>query len=445
MKLTIAPSSPLSGLAKIPGDKSISHRAALFAALANGRSTIRNYLTSGVTTAMLEALTDLGVVWKLNGQTLTVIGNGLDGLTSPAAPINCGNSATTIRLLAGALAESGIDATLDGSPGLRRRPMRRIVDPLRQMGVPIHASEGGCAPLILTKRPRSKKLSSQDIDLPVASAQVKTCLLLAALSSDGPITITEPALSRDHTERMLSYMGVNLSTNITQDNPSVTITPPDPFRLNPLDLDIPGDFSAAAFVMVAAAITPGSKVSIQGVGLNPTRTGLLKSLIEMGADISIELESIHSGEPVGNIVIQHSNLSAVSITGERVVQMIDEFPAFAIAASYAQGKTIVREAQELRYKESDRITSVCENLKAIGVQVEEMPDGFIIHGTGRVRGGVTLDPQGDHRLAMSFGIAGLASEKPITIENAEIISESFPSFSQVLRGLNANISIQENE
>ncbi len=445
MKLTIAPSCPLSGLAKIPGDKSISHRAALFAALANGRSTIRNYLISGVTSAMLEALTDLGVVWTLNDQTLTVNGNGLDGLTSPAAPINCGNSATTMRLLAGALAAAGIDATLDGSPGLRRRPMGRIVDPLRQMGVPIHASEGGGAPLILAKRPRSQKLSSQDIDLPLASAQVKTCLLLAALSSDGLITITEPALSRDHTERLLSCMGVILSTNTTQNNPSVAISPPDPFKLNPLDLDIPGDFSAASFVMVAAAITPGSKVSIQGVGLNPTRTGLLNTLSEMGADISIESESIHSGEPIGDIVVRYSNLSAVSVTGERVVQMIDEFPAFAIAASYAQGKTIVREAQELRYKESDRITSVCENLKAIGVQVEEMPDGFIIHGTGRVNGGVTLNPQGDHRLAMSFGIAGLASEKPITIENAEIISESFPSFFQVLSGLNANITIQENE
>ncbi len=338
-----------------------------------------------------------------------------------------------------------MEAILDGSAGLRRRPMGRIVDPLRQMGVPIQASDGGCAPLTLSKRSRIQKLTSQHIILPVASAQVKTCLLLAALSADGPVSISEPVTSRDHTERMLSSMDVRIISNTSSDQPSVTITPPDALTLKTLDLEIPGDFSAAAFIMVAASITPGSKVTIRGVGLNPTRTGLLTTLKEMGADVIIESESLRSGEPVGDLIVQSSYLTGVTVTGERVVQMIDEFPAFAIAAAYAHGMTIVRDASELRYKESDRITSVCDNLKAIGVKVEEKTDGFIIHGTGSVTGGVTLDTHGDHRLAMAFCVAGLASEAPITIDNPEIIAESFPAFTQVLIGLGAKINTTGND
>ena len=257
MKMTISPGNRLSGTAKIPGDKSISHRAALFAALADGKSIIQNFLVSGVTEAMLQALKELGVSWELKGNTLTVIGRGLFGLHSPVDPINCGNSATTMRLLAGALASSGVKATLDGSSGLRRRPMRRITEPLHSMGVTILASEGGCAPLILSERNKEDHLISGAINLDIASAQVKTCLLLAALAADGPVTIIEPSLSRDHTERMLRSMGVEVDSFQSSTGPAVRLTPPDPITLTPLNMVVPGDFSAAAFLIVAGINFPG--------------------------------------------------------------------------------------------------------------------------------------------------------------------------------------------
>jgi 3-phosphoshikimate 1-carboxyvinyltransferase len=445
MKMTISPGNRLSGTAKIPGDKSISHRAALFAALADGKSIIQNFLVSGVTEAMLQALKELGVGWELYGNTLTVIGQGLFRFRSPVDPINCGNSATTMRLLAGALTASGVKATLDGSSGLRRRPMRRITDPLGSMGVTILASEGGCAPLLLSERNQEDHLTSGTIKLDIASAQVKTCLLLAALAADGPVTITEPALSRDHTERMLRSMGVAVDSFQSSTGPAVKLTPPDPLSLTPLEMVVPGDFSAAAFLIVAGIITPGSSVTLQGIGLNPTRIGLLTTLQEMGAQIEVCNEEIVSGEPVGDLSITSKELHGVTVTGERVVQMIDEFPVFAVAASFAKGITTVHQAEELRNKESDRISAMCDGLRGMGVQVEEAEDGFTIHGNGKVPGGVELDPQGDHRLAMSLAIAGLAAQKPITIINSEIIAESFPDFVEELNRLGANIILVENE
>jgi 3-phosphoshikimate 1-carboxyvinyltransferase len=420
----------------LPGDKSLSHRAALFSALALGHSSIRNFLDSGVTRAMLRAMTALGVEWSLEGTTLKVQGQGLHGLCVPEQALDCGNSATTIRLLAGALAASGVPAVLDGSAGLRKRPMERIVDPLREMGVPIQPSEQGTAPLALSGRPPERALLSRELTLAQASAQVKTCLLLAGLAADGQTVLHEPAPSRDHSERMLRAMGAT----IHQPDVLTVILEPLQRPLTALDMDLPGDFSAAAFLMVAALITPGSEVCLNNVGLNPGRTGLLDTLLEMGADIRTETLGEQNGEPLGNLIIKHSPLQAVSVSGDRVVQMIDEFPVFAVAAAYARGTTRVRDAQELRYKESDRISALAVQLDRLGVPVREHPDGFSIEGALQIPGGASVDCAGDHRLAMSLAVAGLAAQQPVNVKNAEMMNESFPQFTDVLQAMGGKVS-----
>jgi len=439
-RLIVNPGKSLSGSVGLPGDKSISHRAALFAALASGESLVENFLVSGVTQAMLGALSDLGVEWNLEGTTLTVTGRGLRGLSAPAGPLDCGNSGTTLRILAGALAGAGIPATLTGSPGLRRRPMKRIVLPLQEMGVPIQATESGTAPLVLSSRPIGQSLKSLVYTLPVASAQVKTCLLLAALAADGPTTLHEPGPSRDHTERMLNAMGVSVVHRpipSTDQAYETILTPPSPLDLTSLHMTIPGDISAAAFLIVAALTTPGSQVTFPGVGLNPTRTGLLDALKQMGADLQIRDPRQLHGEPVGDLTVRYSHLQGTQVSGGLVVRMIDEFPAFTIAAAHAQGQTVVREAEELRHKESDRISAMCSGLSALGVPTQELQDGFIISG-GVIPGGASVGPHGDHRLAMALGVAGLASEKPVTVTDANIITESFPDFIPTLNSLGAD-------
>ncbi|HLE14157.1 MAG TPA: 3-phosphoshikimate 1-carboxyvinyltransferase [Anaerolineales bacterium] len=442
MKLTSSPGRPLQGTAALPGDKSLSHRAALFAALAEGESRIDNFLVSGVTQAMLQALAALGVSWQLADSTLTVQGRGLRGLQPPVAPLECGNSATTIRLLAGALAVAGVPAILDGSPGLRRRPMERIVEPLQQMGVPIQA-EDGRAPLSL--QAGRFPLCALDYALPVASAQVKTCLLLAALAGDGPTTLREPGLSRDHTERMLGSMGVTVTrekiNGSQQDQYETRLVPPKPLGLNPINLSLPGDFSSAAFLITVALITPGSTLILKEVGLNPGRTGLLDALLAMGARIQITAQSTRNGEPVGDLIVKHSQLHAAQVAGGQVSRMIDEFPVFAIAAAFADGITTVKDAAELRHKESDRISALCQELGSLGVNVAEYPDGFSIHGSGIVRGGI-VQAHNDHRLAMSLAVAGLAAEEPVILQGAEIISESFPGFVTTMQNLGADLILR---
>ncbi len=450
--LVVFPGSPLQGVIgpgqafSLPGDKSLSHRAALFAALANGVSRIENFLVSGVTEAMLRALTALGVPWELDKVTLTVQGHGLAGLRNPSTPIDCGSSATTLRLLTGALAAAGTAAVLTGSPGLCKRPMGRIVEPLQQMGAPIQSSPGGNAPLTLSARSMDQPLKALEWTLPVASAQVKSALLLAALAADGTSTLREPGPSRDHTERMLSAMGVAIESWIEPGPIFITRLHSDPlnverstFNLQPLDMRLPCDISSAAFLIVAALITPGSRVIIQGAGLNPTRTGLLDALRLMGADLTVQPGPAQGGEPSGDILVQSSNLHACEISGDLVVRMIDEFPAFAVAAAYASGTTVVRDAQELRYKESDRISALCGELRKLGARVEETADGFVMQGGLPLRGG-SLDPHGDHRLAMSLAVAGLASQAPVEIQEAEIIHESFPEFTPILQYLGARLN-----
>lgn len=443
--LSVKPGKPLNGeigtSEKIgyPGDKSISHRAVLFAAMAEGESRIENFQVSGVTRPMLTALSAAGIDWTLEGTCLSVKGRGFSDWKDPKNPILCGNSATTMRLLAGCFAAVGIEAILDGSPGLRRRPMDRIVEPLRKMGVKVIDTDG-CAPLHLntSKFP----LKGGEFELSVASAQVKSCILLAGLQADCEVVVIEPSASRDHTERMLGGMGIEISIEkrfLKDSNKVLTVlNPPAPVKLRPLEMEVPGDFSAVAFLIVAACITPGSDVLIRGTGLNPTRTGLLDALIQMGASIEISNQKIQSGEPVGDLRIRFGTLKGITIQGDDVVRMIDEFPAFAIAATFSEGTTIVKDAIELRYKESDRIADLCRELHRLGVEIAELPDGFQIDGRESIQGG-SVDPKGDHRLAMAFALSGLRSQKEVVVSNPEIIQESFPMFVQVLKKLGADI------
>jgi len=444
MNLITQPKNPLRGSVVLPGDKSISHRAALFAALAYGESCIQNFLLSGVTHVMLAALKSLGVNYQINGNTLIIQGCGLQSFQTPAGALNCGNSATTLRLLAGALVGSGRAVILDGSPGLRRRPMDRIVAPLREMGASIQ-SQNGCAPIEIL--PSTLPLKGIGYTLPVASAQVKTCLLLAALNADSPTTIIEPEFSRDHSERMLRSMGVEVTGEIItaadgrQMFQTVLTQPDHPLALKPLNIKIPGDFSAAAFLIVAALITPDSNITIRQVGLNSTRTGLLDVLIDMGATILISNQSTRNGEPVGDIIVKHSRLRGVQVAGEQIVRMIDEFPAFAAAAAFAEGASVVHDAGELRNKESDRISVLCEEMRRLGVDIVEHTDGFEIKGDARITGGLA-DAHGDHRLAMSLSLIGMASRQPVTVSGAEIISESFPEFSQTFLDLGGKLVLE---
>lgn len=437
MDLTIIPNHPLCGTVTLPGDKSISHRAALFAALANGESRINNFLSAGVTDVLLKSLTDLGVTWEKENSKLTVHGKGLSALKPPEKIINCGNSATTMRLLAGAIAAAGLPAILDGSQGLRRRPMARIISPLRRMGVEIMPAEGNIAPLDIKARPDDQLLKGIDYTLPVASAQVKSTILLAALAASSPTTIHEPGPSRDHTERMLSSMGASLLSQ-QGNKPSVQLSPSLPVQLSPLQMQIPGDFSSASFLIVAAAILPGSYLTLLQVGLNPTRTGLLDVLLSMGADIRIENQQQQCGEPVGDVTIRSSQLKSTRVKGSLVVRMIDEFPIFAVAASCAQGRTMVQDAGELRNKESDRINTISTMLEERGINIQEKADGFIIDGPNQIQGG-TIHAGGDHRLAMSMIIAGLLAESPLRVEGAQIIHESFPGFVDRLKNTGAII------
>lgn len=433
--LRVEPSPGLRGTVYPPGDKSISHRAILLAGMARGQSHIDHVLVAGVTQPMMDALRELGATLYLEGETLTVQSPGFRAWKAPARPLFCGHSATTMRLLAGALAAAGVPAVLDGSPGLRRRPMRRIVTPLRQMGVPIQDTEGH-APLILEARPANRPLKGGTFLLPVASAQVKSALLLAGLAAAESVEIVEPGPSRDHTERLLRGLGVDVQTFPGY---RVRMVPPKG-DLPGFRLQVPGDISAAAFLVVAALITPGSELRIEHVGLNPTRTGLLEALQAMGAAIDIFPQGDEAGEPVATLQVRYTpHLHGTRVAGPLVVRMIDEFPVFGVAAAYAQGETEVRDAAELRHKESDRIAHLVEALQALGVDAEERPDGFVVRGKGRVRGG-RVHAHNDHRLAMAMAVAGLASQEGVVVEDGGIYRESFPAFPQVLARLGARIS-----
>jgi 3-phosphoshikimate 1-carboxyvinyltransferase len=429
----------LRGRVRVPGDKSISHRALLLGALADGVSQISNFLPCGDCLATLACLRALGVeVETHDPTTLTIHGRGLRGLRAPTAPLNCVRSGTTMRLLAGILAGQSFASTLTGAPQLLRRPMRRIVEPLCRMGAEIEDT-GGHAPLVI--RACSHPLHPLTHTLPVASAQVKSALLLAGLYAGGSTTIHQPGPARDHTERMLAAMGATIEIS------GLTVTlAPSPLSLSPLSspptpgpsplapFSIPGDISSAAFPLVAAALLPGSEITVEGVGINPTRTGLLDVLRAMGAELVLNNEREQGNEPVADVTVRASGLAGVEIGGNTVVRMIDEFPVLAVATTQAHGTTLVRDAAELRVKETDRIAVLAAELRALGAHVDALPDGFIIEGPTPLHGAV-VGSHGDHRLAMALAVAGLIAEGEVVIENAECIADSFPGFVEVMQGL----------
>jgi 3-phosphoshikimate 1-carboxyvinyltransferase len=432
VRLTIHPGAPLRGRIRVPGDKSISHRALLLGALADGTGQVSDFLPSGDCLATLVCLRALGVDVEVHDSTtLTVHGRGLHGLRVPSAPLNCVRSGTTMRLLAGILVGQPFAGVLTGDEQLLRRPMRRIVEPLRRMGAEIEATDGH-APLTI----RGRRLRGCDHTLPVASAQVKSALLLAGLYADGPTTVRQPGPARDHTERMLAAMGATIEvTGLT-----VTLAPSS--SLSPLPLSIPGDISSAAFPLVAAALVPGSEVTIQGVGVNPTRTGLLDVLRAMGAEIALDNEREQGNEPVADVTVRASDLHGVEIGGDTVVRMIDEFPVLAVAATQARGTTLVRDAAELRVKETDRIATVVTELHALGARIEPLPDGFMVEGPTSLHG-AAVHSHGDHRLAMALSVAGLIAEGEVVIENAECVADSFPGFTELMRRMGAAVFTME--
>lgn len=419
MRAIVTPVRSLQGRLGVPGDKSISHRAALLGAISQGRTEVVGFLEGEDCLNTLRALESLGVeITRKGAGHYLISGAGLDGLQEPSNVLDCGNSGTTARLLLGLLAGQPFTTLLTGDESLRRRPMDRVVGPLRLMGATVAGRRNGeRLPLAITGHPPLRAVRHL---LPVASAQVKSALLLAGLYADGPVTVEEPAHSRDHTERMLGAFGAALK----RERLSITIGPGN--RLRGQTLRVPGDFSSAAFFLVASLIVDDADVTIEGVGLNPTRTGLLDLLREMGGSASVTVEG-EEGEPWGRVRLRSSRLRGLPVGGPMIPRLIDEFPIFAVAAACAEGTTEVRDAQELRVKESDRIRALGEELTTLGARIEERPDGFTIQGGSRLRGGV-VSSWGDHRMAMALIIAGLVAEGESVIEDVACIQTSYPGF-----------------
>lgn len=417
------PGQPLHGSVRVPGDKSVSHRALMLAAIAEGDSHIRGFLEGEDTRATAAVLSQLGVRIDTPSPGERVVhGVGLHGLRGTAQPLDCGNAGTGMRLLAGLLAGQAFDSTLTGDASLSRRPMRRVTDPLASMGARIDTHDG-LPPLHVHG---GQPLQGIRYELPVASAQVKSALLLAGLYAAGETEIVEPHPTRDYTERMLAAFGW-----------PIAFTPgyaklQGGHALRATDVDVPADFSSAAFFLVAASIVPGSELRLPAVGLNPRRTGLLQALRLMGADITVEHEREAGGEPVGDLLVRHAPLHGVELPEALVPDMIDEFPVLFIAAAVASGRTAIRGAAELRVKESDRIATMASGLRTLGATIEETPDGAIIQG-GRLGGG-TVESHLDHRIAMSFAVAGLVAAGPVRINDCSHVATSFPGFLELANG-----------
>jgi 3-phosphoshikimate 1-carboxyvinyltransferase len=430
------PARPLAGDCSVPGDKSIGHRAVMFAAIADGPSQVRglsggedNLHTIAVLRALGVPIADRGV------HAVQVAGVGLDGLRPSSTLLDCGNSGTSMRLLAGLLSPRRFESRLVGDRYLSARPMRRVVEPLRRMGARIEGASGSVAgevypPLLIG--PASAPLIGIRLESAVASAQVKTAVLLAGLLADGATTVVEPELSRDHSERMLAAAGAPLRRSA--DGREVTIDPSGwNRRLAARDFDVPGDLSSAAFLLAAASLVPGSLVRVRAVGVNPTRTGVLDALRAMGADVSLEAQCEQAGEPIADVVCRAARLHGTNISGALTVRAIDELPLLAALAAHADGVTTIRDAAELRVKESDRIAATCAMLRAFGATVEEQPDGMIISARARHAG--TVNSHGDHRIAMAAAVCALAVPGESTIHDVENIVTSFPNFTALLVGL----------
>ncbi len=424
--MRIEPAATLRGDLQVPGDKSISHRGLMLGAVASGESTLTGFGASEDTLATAEAMRSLGAAIEVDDDSARIRGVGLYRLSTPVRPIDCGNAGTLMRLLSGLLAGQSGNYELIGDESLSRRPLDRIADPLAAMGASITTTDGH-APLMI----RGRTLAPIRYELPVASAQVKSCVLLAGLcTTSGPTTVIEPVPTRDHTERLLEAMGARIRRSPTE----ISVWPAQ--QLRPLALEVPGDFSSAAPFLIAAALIPGSEVRLHGVGTNPTRTGLLAALERMGVRISLYNKRHSGGEPIADLEVQASELVATSVEAEEVPRLVDELPLFALAAGVARGESVVRGAQELRVKESDRIESVTNALRAVGIRVQSSDDGFRVRGVPtRPQGGGVVESRGDHRIAMLGAIAGLVSREPVQIQGADCVDVSFPGFFTALESL----------
>lgn len=432
---TVSPGGPLSGVVKVAGDKSISHRAVILAALAEGRSVITGLLEGEDVLGTIAAFRALGV--SLEGPQegrLVVEGAGLHGLKAPVGALDLGNSGTSMRLLAGLLSAQSFGARLVGDESLMKRPMERVAAPLRRMGAAIQTAEGGRPPLYILG---GQALSAISYTMPVASAQVKSAILLAALYARGRTTVIEPAPSRDHTERMLAGFGYPVS----REGAAISVEG-GAGALRAAQLDVPADLSSAAFFLVAASILPSSRICLKHVGVNPTRTGIIHILRAMGAHIELTHETEVNGEPVADITVTSAPLRGIVIPPAWVPLAIDEFPAVFIAAACAEGTTVLHGAEELRVKESDRLALMAHGLQRLGIKVEEFPDGLAVTGS-RLSGGV-IDSGGDHRIAMAFAVAGLCATAPVHIRDCRNVATSFPGFVDRARELGFAIQVSSS-
>ena len=411
----------LKGTLTVPGDKSISHRAVMFGSLARGTTRISHFLEGADCLSTISCFRKMGIEIDRNKDEILVHGRGLHGLTAPTEILDVGNSGTTTRLISGILAGQTFTSELDGDDSIRTRPMKRIMTPLASMGADITSRlDNGCAPLIIHGRP----LHAAHYDSPVASAQVKSCVLLAGMYADGITSVTEPFLSRNHTEIMLNYFGAE----ITSEGTTASIRP-EPV-LEGRDIQVPGDISSAAYFIAAGLLTPGSEILLKNVGINPTRAGIIKVCMDMGADITLLNESTE-GEPTADLLIRTSSLKGTTIEGSIIPTLIDEIPMVAVMAAFAEGTTIIRDAQELKVKESDRIAVMVDNLRRMGADIEGTDDGMIVHG-GRPLHGAVIDSHLDHRIAMSFAVAGTICDGTVEILNGECVNISYPEFYQDL-------------
>jgi len=425
--------SVLRGEVTPPGDKSISHRAVILNSIARGRARLENFSPGDDCFSTVACLRQLGVeIIEESGGVLTV--SGLEGLKEPRDVLNAGNSATTMRLLAGLLAAQPFLSIITGDESLRSRPMGRLIHPLRLMGAEIWGRGGdSLAPLAI----KGNQLKGIEYRLPVASAQLKSAILIPALFAQGKTIVEEPAPSRDHTERLLRAMGAKVEGDGTR-----IILIPGPAPLLPIDLRIPGDISSAAFWLVAGAIHPNAKIKVKDTGINPTRGGIIEVLLDMGAKLSIERERIEGGEPVADLTVESSELVGRQIGGSIIPRLIDEIPLIAVAGSLARGTTIIRDAAELRLKETDRIRATVRELSRLGADIEELPDGMIVHG-GRMLKSGECSSYLDHRLAMTLGIAALIAQGETVIHDAEVVAMSYPAFWQDLERLSGQQNLKE--
>lgn len=432
MQFRVKPGGLLKGRIRVPGDKSISHRAVMFAALAEGRSDIHGFLDGADCLATLHAFQAMGVEVQRQGDQISVSGRGLHGLREPNKALDLGNSGTSMRLMAGLMSGQRFSSTLIGDASLSNRPMGRVVDPLRQMGAHIEASDKGRAPLHIAP---CTDLNGIHYRSPVASAQIKSAVLLAGLYAEGETIVQEPGASRDHTERMLRAFGVQLEARPGM----AALQGGQPLRA--IDIQVPADISSATFFMVGAAISPGSDVLLQDVGMNPTRTGIVSVLRAMGAQIEVGEERQFGDEPVADVRVRGGGLKGTDIDPALVASAIDEFPAIFIAAACAEGVTRVTGAEELRVKESDRISAMVDGLQTLGIDATGTPDGAIIEG-GVLRGGV-VDALGDHRVAMSFAMAALRAQGEILIRDCANVATSFPGFAALAAEAGLQIEVKE--